>query len=151
VFEDVVMLADLQHALDDATKIAATDVWPLGDDELSDCLRVAYRLEQAFAVLQVRLVQQAQTRDLPAAGHHRSTAGWLREVLLLDPHPARDLSAQAATLTPQLQQAVLDGQASLRQAAVIASTVQAIPAGLADLDQVGAGKPPRSHSGRNTP
>ncbi|WP_396027579.1 hypothetical protein [Actinoplanes sp. TBRC 11911] len=125
------MLAELEQVGEDAAKLAAAPVWPVSDDELTDLLRAAHRLQQAAVVLQARLVRQATTRGLPAAQGHRSTAGWLRSLLMLDPQPARELAeAAAASARPAIEQAMLDGHTDARQAAVIAATVEAISAGL---------------------
>jgi hypothetical protein len=136
MFEDGFMSSDVQQLSQDTAKAAAAPLWPLSDDELTDMLRVAHRLELAAAVLQARLVQEADTRGIPAAGGHRSTAGWLRRLLVLDPQPARELADHATVLAgqPGVQQAVLDGRVDLRQAAVIAATVAAVPDDLGDLD-----------------
>jgi uncharacterized protein DUF222/HNH endonuclease len=133
VFEYGRMAAEMQQVNESAAKLAAAPLWPLSDDELTDMLLVAHRLEQTAAALQARLVHQAETRGLPAASGHRSTKGWLRNLLRIDPQPARELTEHAAALagSPALEQAVLDGHIDLRQAAVIAATVAAVPA---DLD-----------------
>ncbi|WP_213003924.1 DUF222 domain-containing protein, partial [Winogradskya consettensis] len=120
---------------DDAAVLAAAPLWQLTDADLTDALRLARQAEQALLVLQARLVHQGATRGIPRSQGHRSTAGWLRSSLLLDPQPARDLAAHATALQhPNLQQVVLNGHADVRQAAVIASTLDAIPDNLATLD-----------------
>jgi hypothetical protein len=132
----VPMLADVTQLGQEAAKLAATPLWPLADDELTAGLAAAYRLEQAAAALQVRLVQHAETRGIPSAHGHRSTAAWLRAWLLIDPGPARELAEQATTLArqPAAQQALLDGQADTRQATVIATTLDNVVEGVAELD-----------------
>ncbi len=128
----------MQQLGEDAAKLAAASLWPLADDELIACLQSAHRLEQAAAALQTRLVHQATDRGLPAGQGHRSTAGWLRARLLLDPAPARELADRAAVLSrqPAVEQALLDGHVDARQAAVIATTTETVAAGLADLDEI---------------
>ncbi|WP_307794770.1 HNH endonuclease signature motif containing protein, partial [Winogradskya humida] len=131
----VVMVGQVQQLGDDAAVLAAAPLWQLTDASLTDALRLARRAEQAVLVLQARLVHEAADRDIPAHQGHRSTAGWLRSLLLLDPQQARDLVTQATAIhDPSLQQVVLDGQADVRQAAVIASTLDAIPDDLAGLN-----------------
>src|SRR5688500_774798 len=105
------MFHAVQQATEDAAKLAAAPLWSLTDTEVTDCLRTVHRLEQAAGALKARLVYQAVTRGMPAAHGHRSTAGWLRALLLLDPQPARDLAQHAAVLGahPTLEQADLDG------------------------------------------
>jgi len=129
------VLMDLGQLGEAAAKLAAAPVWPLSDDEIIDALRAARRVEQAAHVLQARLVQQAVARGVPAAHGHRSTARWLSTLMMLDPQPARDLAEGAAALhRPVIEQAVLEGHTDLRQAAVIAGTVDAIPTDLHDTD-----------------
>jgi hypothetical protein len=138
------MLAGLQQVGEDAAKLAAAPLWPVSDDELTDLLRAAHRLQQTAVVLQARLVHQATTRGLPAAQGHRSTARWLAGLLMLDPQPARELTeAATATQRPAIEQAMLDGHTDPRQAAAIAATVDAIPTDLssyglaaADVSQI---------------
>ncbi len=124
------MLDTLRQAADDAAKTAAAPLWSLTDDELTACLDIAHRWEQTVTALKIRLVQQITTRDLPAQQGHRTTTGWLRSRLLLDPQPARDLAEQATALQsrPAVEQALLDGVVDARQASVIAAAVDAIPA-----------------------
>ncbi|GAA2508660.1 HNH endonuclease [Winogradskya humida] len=115
--------------------LAAAPLWQLTDADLTDALHSARRAEQAILVLQARLVHEAVNRGIPVAQGHRSTAGWLRSLLLLDPQPARDLTAQATALQhPNIRQVVLNGHADVRQAAVIATTLDTIPDDLATLD-----------------
>ncbi|WP_097328194.1 HNH endonuclease signature motif containing protein [Paractinoplanes atraurantiacus] len=132
------MLDEVQDLRQDAVKLAASSLWPLPDDEITDMLRIAHHCSQALQVLQARLVHQAGTRGLPRAQGHRSLGGWLRQLLQIDPYPAKQLTDRAALLAgqPELEQAVLDGRIDLRQAAVIATTVADIPDSLADFDDV---------------
>ncbi|MGK5678238.1 DUF222 domain-containing protein [Actinoplanes sp. URMC 104] len=129
------MLAEVQQLSEDAAKLAAAALWTLADGEIVDCLQTAYRVEQAAAALQMRLVQQADSRGLPAAQGHRTTAGWLRSRLLLDPLPARELAERAEALRrrPVVEQALLDGHVDGRQASVIANVVEELPDDLPDV------------------
>jgi hypothetical protein len=138
-FENGFMTADLQQVCEDAAKLADVPLWPLSDTDLTAMLQTVHQLQQTVGVLQARLVHQADTRGLPAAQGCRSIGGWLRALLRLDPQPARELVQHAAALAghPTVEQAVLRGQADLRQAAVIAATLTAVPADLADNDTVG--------------
>ncbi|GID31899.1 HNH endonuclease signature motif containing protein [Paractinoplanes brasiliensis] len=131
VLEDVLQLGE------EAAKLAAAPLWPLSDDETGDCLAAAYRLEQAAAALQQRLVRQAETRGLPAAAGARNTAGWLRSRLLLDPGPARELAERAAALArqPAVEQALIEGKLDARQATVIAAAADTVAEGLAELGE----------------
>jgi hypothetical protein len=138
----VSMLAELERVGEDAAKLAAAPLWPVADGELIDLLRAAQRLQQAAVVLQARLVREAGTRGMPAAQGFRSTARWLQSLLMLDPYPARELAEAAAALRrPVIEQAMLEGRADARQAAVIAATVKAIPADLDNLDGLATGNP----------
>jgi hypothetical protein len=138
MFDTRGVLAEVQQLDQDAAKLAAAPLWPLTDQEITDCLKAAHLLQQKALGLQARLVQQAQTRGLAAQQGHRSTAGWLRAQLLLDPGPARDLAACATALSehPSLEQALLGGQLDARQAAAIAATATEVTAGLADMEQI---------------
>jgi hypothetical protein len=134
----VLMLAELEQLSEDAAKLAAAPLWPVADDELTDLLKAAQRLQRTAVVLQARLVRQATTRGIPASQGYRSTARWLQTLLMLDPQPARELAdAATATRRPVIEQAMLDGRADARQAAVIAATVEAIPADIAGLGDPG--------------
>ncbi|GAA0497928.1 HNH endonuclease [Paractinoplanes deccanensis] len=133
------MLADVRELNEDAAKLAASSTWPLSDDDLTACLRATHHLAQTVAVMQARLVREAESRGLPTAHGHRTTAGWLRSQLRLDPHPARELSARAATLDRHaaLQEALLDGHADIRQATEIADALDNLTTGLAELGDLG--------------
>ncbi|MBU2665642.1 HNH endonuclease [Actinoplanes bogorensis] len=129
------MLAEVQLLGKDTAALAGARLWALSDDEVTDCLRAAHRLEQAAAVLQAQLVRQACSRGLPAAHGARTPGGWLRELLRLDPQPARELVEQATALDrhPVVEQAALDGVVDLRQAVVISEILDAVPADLTAL------------------
>lgn len=103
----------------DAAKLAAAPLWPPADNAVTDRLTTAYRLEQAAAALQSRLVQHAKHRGLPAG--HEPTAAWLRSRLRLDPGPARDLADRAAALArrPAAEQALIEGSVDARRATAI--------------------------------
>ncbi|WP_245923679.1 HNH endonuclease signature motif containing protein [Paractinoplanes atraurantiacus] len=133
------MIGELDRFNTDVAELAATPLWPLDDDELTACLRAAYRLEQTATTLQALLAQQAGVRGLPARHGSRTTRAWLCAQLRCDPRPARDLADLATALTrhPSLEQALLDGRVDARQATVIADTVDTVETGLADLDEIG--------------
>ncbi|SNY46092.1 HNH endonuclease signature motif containing protein [Paractinoplanes atraurantiacus] len=133
------MLADLQHLNQDAAELATAPLWPLPDGEITDSLVTVHRCGQVLAVLLAQLAHQATTRGLPRAQGHATTARWLRELLHIDPAPAKETAERGALLArhPTLEQAVLDGRIDLRHAGVIASTVESIPETLADFDDVG--------------
>jgi hypothetical protein len=115
------MTADLRQVSQDVAELAAVGLWPLSDADLSVMLQTAHQVQQRVGVLQARLVREAGIRGLPAAQGYRSTGGWLRALLRLDPQPARELIGHAALVAghPGVQEAVLQGRADLRQAAVM--------------------------------
>ncbi|MFI5935376.1 DUF222 domain-containing protein [Actinoplanes sp. NPDC051494] len=124
------MLVDVQQLVKEAAEFAAAPLRSPLDHEIVGLLRAAHHLEQVAIVLQTRLAHEADSRKLPQTQGARSLSGWLRHVLLLDPHQARELAVKA---TPVIEQAVLDGHLNMRQAAVITTTVQAIPDDLAAI------------------
>src|SRR4051794_41212641 len=94
----VLMLATVQHLAQDAAKLAASPLWPLSDTDLTVSLQAAHHAEQAALALQARLAEQAASRGIPAAQGHRNTTRWLRDLLLLDPQQAKDLTTYATVL-----------------------------------------------------
>ena len=128
------MLEALEQLRTDAAKHVDASLWALADVELIDCLDTLYRLEQSVAALRSRVVRQIDARGIAAGQGVRGTAGWLRERLRLDPFAARDMVEQAAALDrrPNVDRAFGAGAIDGRQAAVIAATLDSLPAG-ADL------------------
>jgi hypothetical protein len=86
------MLEELEAA---AVTCAAAPAWPLSDADITDSLDIAHRLQQQATAILLHLVHAADTRGLAASRGCRSTAGWLRSRLRLDPHAARTLVEQA--------------------------------------------------------
>jgi hypothetical protein len=120
------MLEQLEAA---AVKCAATPAWPLSDADIADCLDIAHRLQQEAAATLLHLVHAADTRDI---AHHqgcRTTAGWLRSRLRLDPLAARTLVEQAAALDrhPAVDQALSCGAVDQAQAAAVTSALDDLP------------------------
>ncbi|WP_433367361.1 DUF222 domain-containing protein [Actinoplanes sp. CA-142083] len=128
------MLETVQRWEEEAAKAAHSALWPLPDAELLELLQATHRLQQTIAALQIRVVREAGTRDLPAKHGHRTPAAWLRDQLRLDPQPARELAAAAALLRnrPTVERALIDGLVDLRQATAIATAVDAVPHALTD-------------------
>jgi hypothetical protein len=118
-------------------KVASAPLWSLSDSDVVGSLQAVHRWEQLLALFKVRLVREADGRGIPAGEGHRSLPGWLRSRLLLDPSPARELSHLAVALgrRPAVEQALIDGLLDMRQAAVIAAAVDAIPATLGTDDE----------------
>jgi hypothetical protein len=124
------MLEQLEAA---AVKCAETPAWPLSDADIVDCLDVAHRLEQETAAIMLHLVHAADSRGLARNHGFRSTAGWLRSRLRLDPLVARTMVSQSATIDryPELDRALSYGSVDLRQATAIGEALNDLPA---DLD-----------------
>ena len=112
------MLEQLEAA---AVKCAATPAWPLSDADITDCLDIAHRLQQQTTATLLHLVRAADTRGLAHQHGCRTTAGWLRSRLHLDPHAARTLIDQAAALDRHdaIDQALSCGAVNLAQATAI--------------------------------
>ncbi|AGL18840.1 HNH endonuclease signature motif containing protein [Actinoplanes sp. N902-109] len=130
------MLVELQHLSKEAAEVAATPVWSLSEPELNEFLQATHHLEQVFAGLQLRAAREADKRGVPRAQGHPTLARWLRAQLLLDARPAREMADRAVALgeRPAVEQALLDGWVDVRQAAVIADAVNAVPQ---TLDEAG--------------
>jgi hypothetical protein len=126
------VLEELEQLRTDAAKHVDAALWSLSDAALTDCLDAVHRLEQTVAALRSHVVRQIDARGIAAAAGYRSTAGWLRERLRLDPIAARDLVEHAAALDrrPNLDRAFGAGAIDGRQAAVIAATLDALPPGI---------------------
>ena len=130
MFDDGWVLEVLEQLTADAAKQADAPLWSLSDTEISESLQAAYRLEQAAAAVKLRLVRQLEARGIPGREQFRTTAHWLRSRLRLDPQPAREMVEQAAVIDqrPVVGQALTAGAVDVKQAAVIAAAVEAVPA-----------------------
>jgi hypothetical protein len=125
---------------DEAAKVARSSPWPLADGELPELMLAVHRTQQIMGALLVQMTREAAAQGLPATHGHRTMAGWLRSLLRIDPQPARELAEMAIALhrRPAVEQALIDGTIDLRQAAVIAAAVAAIPDLLTDADALTA-------------
>jgi hypothetical protein len=121
------MLEQLEAA---AVKCATTSAWPLSDADIVDCLDVAHRLQQEIAATVLHLVHAADSRGIAASRGCRTTAGWLRSRLRLDPLAARTLVEQAAALDRHdaVDQALSRGAVDLRQATAITDALDDLSA-----------------------
>ena len=128
------MQEKLNQLITATAQLAVAGQSMLSDAEVVDSLQAAYRLEQAAAVVKLHLVRQVEARAIPAAEHFRSTAGWLRARLRIDPRPAREWAQTAAALErrPVVDDAVCTGQVDVPQAAVIAGAVNNLPSEAGD-------------------
>ena len=120
------MLEQLEAA---AVACAATPAWPLSDTDVVDCLDVAHRLQQQATATLLHLVRAADTRGLAQSRGCRTTAGWLRWRLRLDPLAARTLVEQAAALDrhPVVDQALSCGTVDVRQVTAITGALDELP------------------------
>uniref|UniRef100_UPI002AD3B788 DUF222 domain-containing protein n=1 Tax=Frankia sp. Cr2 TaxID=3073932 RepID=UPI002AD3B788 len=112
--------------------LAQTSVWSLSDAELLAALEDGERLLATMAALRLRLVRDADGRDLAARHGATSTAALLRHRLRLRPGDARMLVELAAALDgPQAAtgHALRAGIISAEQAWAIVRTVRGLPAG----------------------
>jgi hypothetical protein len=127
----------LQRLAEETAKAASGPLWPMRDGDVTECLQFVHRWEQTIAGLKVRLAREADGRGIPAGAGHRSLAAWLRAELLMDPQPANGLAQMVTALQrrPVVEQALVDGEVDVRQAGVIAATVEAIPETLGAVDQ----------------
>ncbi|WP_157408421.1 HNH endonuclease signature motif containing protein [Actinoplanes sp. N902-109] len=134
------MSAGVKQVEADVAELAACAVSALSADEVVDDLTTLHRVSQMVAAHQLRLVQRATELGTPGEHGHRSLTSWLRATLLLDPRPAREMAERAVLLRhrPAVEQALQDGRLDARQAAVIAATVDAIPATLRAVDAADA-------------
>ncbi|MGH9250684.1 MAG: DUF222 domain-containing protein [Acidimicrobiales bacterium] len=142
-------------AVDEALDKAATgDVWSLSDDDLQATVVACEVLAARQAALSLRLVREADARDLGRQLGATSTAAWLRARLRLRAGEAKmrvelanrlrvgepaggpvDFAANVATTAgsrsmPSTAAALADGAVSVDHAGVIARTMVELPGGL---------------------
>ncbi|MET0418959.1 MAG: DUF222 domain-containing protein [Actinoplanes sp.] len=137
------MLGVVEQLIEDVAKVAAAPLWSVPGPELPLLLQAVHRLQGQAAALEARIVHQAEIHSLPAAQGHRTTVSWLRSHLRIDQRPAYELVDQAKALAthPGIEQAVLSGDVDLRQAVVIAESVDAVPETLRDAVEPGETPP----------
>ena len=129
LFHNGQMLETLAHLKTLAVECADTPTWSLPDPHVVDALHTLHQAEQALTAAKLHLIQQLHTRDLPAADHAGSTAGWLREHLHLSTPTARRLVdlARSTDTHPDLDQALSAATINTEQATVIATTLNDLP------------------------
>ena len=132
----------------------ATDVWSLSDNDLAATIERCEALAARQAALGLRLVREADARDLGRRLGASSTTGWLRHRLRLRPGEAKvrvdlanrlrvgdpaaapvDYAANVATTAggrsmPATAAALAAGQVSVDHAGMIARTMVDLPGGL---------------------
>jgi hypothetical protein len=143
----------------DATEGAA--VWALSDDDLADALTHLDTLAARQAELGLRLVREADARDIARRQGAPFTAAWLRHRLRLRPGEARlrvelanrcdqpaegptDWGANVSTggggwwSMPSTQMALAEGACSVDHAKVVANTMAGLPTSLSQEQMAAA-------------
>ena len=130
------------RALDAAVDaLLAADYTGLSDEQLVELLRGKERLRRRLEAAEHAPILEVAARQLPAQHSVRTTAGFLRWLLRLDPREAagRVRAAEAAgvrraltgqTLPPAypvVAAAQVAGQISARHAAIVVSTIEKLP------------------------
>jgi len=146
----VAALGEVSDALD---KSAAADVWSLSDDDLAATIEACEALAARQAELSLRLLREADGRDLGRRLGAASTTAWIKDRLRLRPGEAKarvdlahrlDLDAAAGPVDyaanvgttaggrsmPATAAAMAAGAVSAEHARVIAKTMAALPGGL---------------------
>ena len=146
----VAALDAVSEALDHA---AAADVWSLSDDDLQATIVACEALAARQAAVSLRLVREADGRDLGRRLGASSTTAWLKDRLRLrpgeaktrvdlahrlDPHAADgplDFAANVSTLAghrsmPATAAALARGEVSADHAQVIAKIMVGLPGGI---------------------
>jgi hypothetical protein len=147
----VAALDAVGDALDAAT---AADVWSLSDDDLAATIVACEQLAARQAAVSLRLVREADARDLGRRLGATSTTAWIRHRLRLRPGEAKtrvdlanrlrigdpvdgpvDFAANVASTAggrsmPATAAALAEGAVSVDHASVIARTMVELPGGL---------------------
>ncbi len=147
------VVAALDAVSDALDKTSGADVWSLSDDDLAAALERCEVLAARQAALSLRLLREADGRDLGRRLGASSTTGWVKDRLRLRPGEAKarvDLahrldagaadgpvdyaanvgSATSARAMPATAAALAAGEVSTEHAHVIAKTMVALPGGL---------------------
>jgi len=146
------VMAALDDVSDAVDKAGGADVWSLSDDDLAAAIEQCERLAARQAALSLRLVREADARDMGRRLGASCTASWLAGRLRLrpgdaktrvdlanrlDPHTADGPVDYAANVTvpsvavlPATAVALAAGEVSLEHARGVAATMLALPDGL---------------------
>ncbi|HEX2362031.1 MAG TPA: DUF222 domain-containing protein [Jiangellaceae bacterium] len=155
--------AALDAVADAVDATVGADVWALSDDDLAAALTTLEALASRQAEVGLRLVREADARDLARRKGAPSMAAWLRHRLRLRPGEARmrvelanrcdppaeppldwaanPCAGRAGWSMPATAVALAEGAVSVEHAAVVARTMAGLPE---DLDP--AQGDPRAHA-----
>src|SRR5215207_511398 len=120
------VMAALDDVSDAVDKAGGADVWSLSDDDLAAAIEQCERLAARQAALSLRLVREADARDMGRRLGASCTASWLAGRLRLRPGDAKTRVDLANRLDPHLAA----GEVSLEHARGVAATMLALPDGL---------------------
>jgi uncharacterized protein DUF222 len=110
------------------TGAADAAAWSLSDEEVLEALQHCERLAARLAALQLRLIGEADARDVASRLGAPSTAALLRERLRL--HPGESSTLVRLASNPQLaatRAALAGGAVSVRHARVVAQAMRTLP------------------------
>ncbi len=117
-------------------EVADVRCWSLSDGAVGDAVDVAFGLRNRLDELVLRLVAEAQTRDLPKQAGATSTAAWLRHRQRMSLREAGALARLASGLNGDYEQtrtAMAAGAVSTGQAQVICGAVDTLAENVPDL------------------
>ncbi len=111
-----------------------TATWSLSDGELREVLPALTRVLAGLCEIQVRLLAEADRRDLGETDGHHDAAGWFAVTTRTTRPAAKGLVRLARSLDDEAREATREALASGRvlpeQARVILDAVEALPGGL---------------------
>ncbi|MGH3646456.1 MAG: DUF222 domain-containing protein [Micromonosporaceae bacterium] len=112
-------------------KLSDVPLWSLSDGDVGELLGQAARLESRLAALKLRLVAEADGRDLGRRAGAPSTQTWLRSQLAATPQAAKAQVRLAAALRRReaTLPALAAGRISPAHARVVADAVEELPEG----------------------
>ncbi|MGH3730652.1 MAG: DUF222 domain-containing protein [Micromonosporaceae bacterium] len=119
-------LTDVHHIL---KGVSDTPLWSSTDAQITELLVEATRIRNQLAALELRIVAEADGRDIASRAAASSTPSWLRGTVNLSPAEAKRRVALATALNhlQPTRQALTDGSVSAPHAQVIARCVAELP------------------------
>lgn len=124
--------------VDDVLDKAATlEVWSLSDDDLGEAMRRCEALAARQAALGLRLLREADARDLGRRQGASSTTGWLRDTPRLRPGVAKarvELANRLDATDAAPTDFAVNVEAGRRRQATMPVTAQALAAGAVSVD-----------------